>query len=209
MIANAEQLNQLIKHQQLIPSTQLKQLVTHISQVPLTTDLLEADSMLWGSFWQFDVIAPGYTLPASELALLRAIRLDQSWPEDTTVEQFLDDLHQTIRHPKAGIWSIKVAEQPCLVFAATIRQTELITVVWYCILTNKLHAGYQTTPPKLFLPEAIEQRCPDFSNNLVSNQTNINNKWLANLAEQNSNRNIESLTARLDAEIIRIRAATV
>lgn len=208
MIASAERLSRLIERKERMPSVQLEQLVAHVSRAPLSTDLLEADSMVWGSFWHFDVIAPGYTLPASELALLRATRLDHTWPEGTTVERFLHDLQQTVIHPKAGIWLLKVAGQPCAVFAAATEQSGLITVVWYCISTDRLHAGYRTVPDRLILPDAVEQRPPNFPNSSASDQMKIDHGWLDDLADQNPGSEMCSLTAQLDAEILRIRATT-
>jgi hypothetical protein len=105
-----------------------------MAAAPFSTALLEADEALWGGFWHFDVIAPGYLLPAVELNLLRAIRLDQSWPPETTPAQFLADLRQAILDPQAGLWRLSLAGTSCFVAATPGPPAgqELITVVWYC-----------------------------------------------------------------------------
>lgn len=46
-----------------------------LNNIIFSTAPLEADSLLWGSFWQGDVIAPGYILPALELCFLRESQL--------------------------------------------------------------------------------------------------------------------------------------
>jgi hypothetical protein len=110
---------------------------------------------LWGSFWQGDVLAPGYLLPAAELALLRAMRLDDAWPDDTTLAQFLAHLRAAVQHPQAGVWTLAAAKTPCAVFAAP-QQDKWVTVVWYG--TGYLHAGYKTAAGRLRLPGAVKHR---------------------------------------------------
>jgi hypothetical protein len=111
-------ISQLVNEQQSPSAGQLDQIARHVAAAPFAEDLLVVDEPLWGGFWQGDVIAPGYQLPVVELALLRAVRLDKNWPEDTTVSQFLADLHRAILDPQAGIWLLAVAEQPCVLFVA-------------------------------------------------------------------------------------------
>jgi hypothetical protein len=101
---------------------ELAQIIGRVSAASFATDLLEADEVLWGSFWHFDVISPGYRLPAVELALLRATRLDGHWPPNTSIEEYLADLHQTIRHPQARLWLLSAAGEPCVVVAAPTSQ---------------------------------------------------------------------------------------
>ncbi len=139
----------------------LAQLIDQAAAAPFTPALLEADPPLWGGFWQGDVIAPGYRLPASELALLRASRLDNDWPENTPVDQFLADLRAAISSPRAGVWSLRLAGEPCLIFAAETAKTGDLeaTVVWYGLTTGCLHAGYRVPVAALHF-EAAETLCP-------------------------------------------------
>ncbi|HEX9923801.1 MAG TPA: hypothetical protein VGD99_14175, partial [Anaerolineae bacterium] len=117
-----EFIKQLASQKAKATAKALDQIVAHIARAPFATDPLEVDEPLWGSFWQGDVIAPGYTLPAVELALLRAIRLDETWPENTRVEHYLTDLRQIIRHPQAGIWTLTILGEACVVFAAANKE---------------------------------------------------------------------------------------
>jgi hypothetical protein len=178
---------------------QLAQIVQTAATAYFATDLLDVDEPLWGSFWHGDVIAPGYRLPTVELALLRAIRLDQNWPEETTATEFLADLRQTIQHPQTGIWTLAVAGEPCVVFGGPDKA--LANVVWYCATTGQLHAGYRTPAARLYPKQAFEQRKPEFKTSPSQTQPS---PWLkhANLEIKGPD---QSLAARLDAEILRLR----
>ncbi|NJN94022.1 MAG: hypothetical protein HC875_07955 [Anaerolineales bacterium] len=184
---------------------------------PFAGDLLEADEALWGSFWQGDVIAPGYLLPAAELALLRATRLDQTWPEETTLTDFLTDLHQAVRHPQAGVWALQAAGEPCLIFAAprdehltfNIQRStfNVATLVWYCATTGRLHAGYRATVDCLNFPGEAEQRLLTGVGWTLP-AANIQSGWLARSAERHETPHSLALAARLDTEILYFRCRT-
>lgn len=199
-------LTRLIDHQEGITSAQRQQLVTHLGRAPFSTALLVADPSLWGGFWHFDVIAPGYTLPAVELALLRAVRLDQLWPAATTVEQFVDDLRQAIDHPQAALWLLRLIDQPCAILAAPAGQPGLITVVWYCATTDTLHAGYRTAPDRLSLPQAVAQGGGTAFTPIGPTPIEIDQTWLVDSVDQISGGQPDSLNAALDREILRVRA---
>jgi hypothetical protein len=196
--------------------------------------LLEVDEPLWGGFWQGDVIAPGYCLPAVELALLRAMRLEATWLEGTDVAPFLADLRQAISDPQAGVWVLAVAGEPCVVFASLSSQKPVVssqkseggrrsavgghvlaTVVWYCATTERLHAGYRAPPASLNFIGAVEQRPLRTSDathlasasKLESTQPN----WLKQSLDRDKTGGLRSavgglsLAARLDIEILRLR----
>lgn len=207
-------LHRLVVRQIRATPEQLAQIVEHVSTAPFVAALLEVDEPLWGSFWHFDVISPGYTLPAVELALLRATRLDGHWPEDTNVEQFLSDLRQAMMHPQAGVWTLALAGEPCAVFAAPIsvdrlmlnvQRQNLVTVVWYCATTGGLHAGYRAAAESVHFDGAIEQRAPEFAQ---QDQAAVvgESDWVAPVVEQMADEQVPSLAARLDLEILRIRS---
>src|SRR5687767_153880 len=143
-------IKQLADQARKVPPAPLARLVAGVGTAPFVTDLLEVDEALWGGFWHFDVISAGYRLPALELALLRATRLDHTWPDDTGPAQFLADLQRAIQHPQAGIWTLRWAEEPWAVFAAQLGQP-WITVAWYCATTGRLHAGYRAPLANLHL----------------------------------------------------------
>lgn len=180
---------------------ELTYLINQASIAPFATDLLEADEALWGSFWQGDVLAPGYTLPAVELALLRATRLDRTWPEETTVIEFVADLHTAIRHPQTGVWTLRAAGEPCMIFAAPF---SILTVVWYCETTRQIHAGYRAVADTLNFPGAVELRAldvPGASHPKITHPP----AWLQAVVDLDENPGSHSLAARLDAEILRLR----
>lgn len=195
--------SELITRQIKAAPAQLAELAGQVVIAPFASDLLEVDEPLWGSFWQGDVIAPGYSLPAVELALLRATRLDHTWPEETSVAQFLADLRQAISHPQAGIWTLTLAGEPWVVFAAKISQG-LITVVWYCATTERLHAGYRTAAKVLQLAGAAEQRAPEWIYQ-QSTEIELVLDWLQRVVEQVDETGARSMAARFDAEILQMR----
>jgi len=181
---------------------QLAQIVDTAASAPFARDLLEVDQPLWGGFWHGDVIAPGYRLPAVELALLRAIRLDGNWPEETSVTEFLADLRQTIRHPQIGIWTMAVAGEPCVVFGGQ-GSGDWATVVWYCASTEQLHAGYRTPVTSFYWEKAIEQRQPGFKRKEAKTNPSL---WLTQLELEIVDPQ-QGPAIRLDTEILRLRQA--
>jgi hypothetical protein len=199
-------ISQLVTQQKNATPIQLARIVTHVATAPFASDLLEADESLWGGFWHFDVIGPGYSLPAVELALLRAVRLDRHWPEDTTVDQFLTDLRQAILHPQAGVWTLTVIGQPCVVFAAptSAERQNLATVAWYCASMGQLQAGYRATVETLHFAEAVEQHAPEFTRQ-PEGVKDDKPGWLALAVEQIDVGEKSNLAAQLDAAILRWR----
>jgi len=194
-------IGKLINRTKKTSTKQLIKIANQVALAPFTEDLLAGDELLWGGFWQGDGIAPGYRLPAVELALLRALRLDGAWPEGTTAPQFLADLRRAIRHPRAGIWTLSAAGQPCVVFAAPEENRIWITVVWYCASTGRLHAGYRTTPGGFHLKGALKQRGPESDSQLKPTVKGKRYDWLAHAVRQIELDEPHSLAARLDVEI--------
>jgi hypothetical protein len=214
-----ERILELIDQGKVLSPGQLTQLIGQVAVAPFTTELLEVDRALWGGFWHFDVIGPGYRLPAVELALLRAIRLDKDWPEETAQAQFLADLRQAISDPQAGVWSLKAAGAPCLIIVARNETMEVslagpgriessavyhpVTVVWYCAATGQLHAGYRTGPGGLYFPAAIEQRAPQFKYKATGGYDRPS--WAIETLDNRTVSPKERLAVRLDTEILRVR----
>lgn len=202
-------IGRLVERQQRIKADQLARIVEYIAAAPFAEDLLEADELLWGGFWHFDVISPGYRLPAVELALLRAIRLDHHWPEGTSVTQFVSDLRRVILSPQAGIWTLNLAGQPWVVCAAENPARSrtmgggLATVAWYCASTGRLHAGYQTRPASLQGIEAIQQRAPHWTDQ-IERRADSRLAWLETVVTS-ADAKLDSIAARLDAAILRVR----
>ena len=224
-------IRQLVHNQRLASPDQIQQIVDHVAQAPFAWAVLEVDEPLWGSFWHADVISPGYKVPAVELALLRAVRLDGSWPEETGLEAFLSDLKQAILQPEAGLWTISLTGAPCVVIAAPARSGErpaqavdeltseyhsgpgrvagkpaLATVVWYCATTGRLHAGYRGQLAALDFGDAVEQRRPSLSFQTDRAPGEVAD-WLRSTVAQRALLPDDSFAARLDLEILRLRLA--
>jgi hypothetical protein len=209
-------ISNLIYHSQKASPDQLAQMTQQAAAAPFAEDLLEVDEPLWGSFWQGDVIAPGYRLPAVELALLRAVRLDRAWQEETTVLRFLADLRQAILDPLAGIWTLAMATgEPCVIFAAAttnpkskIVKPKSVTVVWYCASTGRLHAGYRTSPGELQrqMGGGVKHRGFEAPFHLKPSVKGKKQSWLTQIAGQGAPDGPRSLAARLDLAILRVRA---
>lgn len=198
-------IRQLVSHQTKATPEALTYLAAGVGTAPFVAEPLEIDEPLWGGFWHFDVLSPGYRLPANELALLRAVRLDHSWPVETSPEQFLADLRQAIQHPQAGIWTVYMAEEPWAVFAAPLT-APLVTVAWYCATTGCLHAGYRVAPAQLHLEKAQVQRPLHFTPVRASPFTPPPD-WLGPAVEQLGQAEPLNLAGRLDAAILRWRLA--
>lgn len=204
-------ITQLIFHQKQASSSEMVQIFAHIAAAPFADDLLEIDEPLWGGFWQGDVLAPGYRLPAVELALLRAVRLDRTWPEGTTVAEFLADLRRAIGHPQAGIWTLTVAREPCVMLASPqstqrskVVDADMLTVAWYCASTGRLHAGYRATMGTVHLTGAIEQRGFELEDNLKPS-AGAEPDWIDQVVKQKTTGDQHKVAAQLDLEILRLR----
>lgn len=216
-----ELIRQLAKDKRRATAEQVTRLGAQVAAAPFTTGLLEVDEPLWGGFWHGDVIAPGYRLPAVELALLRAVRLDGHWLEGTSVEQFVADLQQAAQDPHAGMWTLSLAGEPCVIFAAPTAESmppnvklangkskvegrKVITVVCYCGTTGRLHAGYRTSARGLHLAEAVKQRSLGVVTPPDDNSTSAAPDWIEQVVEQDHS-DANHVAARLDAAILRMR----
>ena len=199
-------IKQLAGQSSKVSPAQLARLAASVGAAPFVAALHEVDTALWGGFWQFDVISAGYRLPALELALLRATRLDHTWPSDISPAQFLADLHKAIQHPLAGIWTLRWAEEAWAVFAAQLDQP-WVTVGWYCATTGRLHTGYRTSLENLHLPGLPALRPPQVTNFSPVQLPDLD--WLRTSVEQYDLTEPIDLATRLDVEILRWRLGSV
>ncbi|NIP24176.1 MAG: hypothetical protein GWO38_10250 [Phycisphaerae bacterium] len=108
------------------------------SPLPFTPARLEVERDLWGSFWQGDVIAPGYKLPALELAYLRATRLDETFT-DPTPQSYLQNLQTTLLQFPSGAWLAQFSRisAVCVAFEADA----LHLIIW--LVDGFIVAGYK------------------------------------------------------------------
>jgi hypothetical protein len=107
------------------------------------TTSLEADAALWGSFWQGDVIAAGYILPASELFFLRVTRLDNVFHDfplqEMTSDAFQETLMQLLSQPPDGVWATRLISQ--LVLCLAYQTEDLPWLIW--LSDGRIMAAYQ------------------------------------------------------------------
>ncbi len=105
--------------------------------------MLEIDQALWGSFWQGDVIAPGYLLPALELAYLRATRLDETFT-DSNPQSYLQTLQATLTKFPDGVWLTEFGTTPALCALFSRPQKSLALIIW--LVAEGIIAGYKDAP---------------------------------------------------------------
>ena len=178
----------------MVDPLSLRRLVREASHAPFVSHSLAVDPQLWGGFWHSDVISAGYTLPALELALLLAVRLDRSWPPGTDPAQFLADLQSAVSQPQAGVWTLFLARTPVAVFAAPCEISErpapattsgdvsrISTVVWYGLDSGCLHAGYRGLVTEGHFAGMVCQRKPGFR---LAETPSTPPAWLAEAIEQ-------------------------
>jgi hypothetical protein len=196
-------LTRLIQQQAQLNTDQIDSLLDLAGAAPFTPALLAVDEPLWGGFWQFDVLSPGSSLPALELALLRSTRLDGHFPARLTPAQFLAHLHATVRAPGAAVWTVWLVGHPCAVFAGSpIDQIQ--TVVWYGVETRHLHAGYGIVPYPAHFAGMTGQRIAPFP----AMQLPPPPDWLAITMEQHRHSSSPAPATTLDVEILRWRQQT-
>ena len=139
--------------------------IRSLSPLPFTPARLEVGPDLWGSFWQGDVIAPGYALPALELAYLRAVRFDGTFT-DLETQSYLTHLQTTLRQLPAGAWLTRFGSR--LALAVAYPAGDWYLIIW--LIDGCIVAGYKdgladspgynlslllplpATPPKPFSP---------------------------------------------------------
>lgn len=79
-------------------------MIAHVAKAPFATYLARVPNDLRRALEQKDITAPA-KLPSIEWHLLKRIYDEQQWPETTTVDRYITDLHQSILHPTVGIWT--------------------------------------------------------------------------------------------------------
>jgi hypothetical protein len=115
------------------------ELIRAVSPLPFQIASLIVDQALWGSFWQGDVIAPGYLLPALELAYLRATRIDETF-DAPDPQQYLRQLQQQLVEPPVGLWLGEFENNAILVLIYQVEAEWLI--IW--LTETVILSGYRS-----------------------------------------------------------------
>ena len=114
-----------------------------LTPIPFVSTTLEVDEPLWGGFWQGDVIAPGYRLPALELAYLRRTRLDEDTAE-TTPEKYLQNLQTSLLAYPDGAWLTLLVDRPalCVVYRPDSDQANEAACLIIWLLDGAISTAY-------------------------------------------------------------------
>lgn len=113
----------------------------NVSLLIFTPAPLAADPALWGDFWQGDVIAPGYTLPALEAAFLRETRLTYTITAQTPAA-YLAQLRRALAAPPIRAWKTTLNHRK--VRCVAVPDSAQWLIIW---LANKtILAGYGSPP---------------------------------------------------------------
>ena len=101
-------------------------------------------------------------VPAGEAHLLKRIYYDQQWPKDTTIDEFVADLHLAIQHRDVRVWTYEYFGDPCIGLLApshiqgTPGDRPLIFVV-YNAQYGTLTTGYQASGPETIFNDKHQQ----------------------------------------------------
>jgi hypothetical protein len=150
---------ELIESGRRATEDELSQIVAHVAQAPFASRLIRPPRWWREALAQRGIAVPT-RVPAGEFHLFRRVYLDEQWPPGTTLETYVRDLRQAIRHPKAQIWAYHYYGAPALGFLAPSHipgapaSTPFIFVA-YSPRYGTLITGYQTAgPEKVFNSDA-------------------------------------------------------
>jgi hypothetical protein len=108
---------ELVESGQRATDEELSHIVAHVAQAPFASRLVRPPR-----WWREALARLGITMPArvsaGEFHLFRRVYLDEQWPPGTTLETYVQDLRQAIRHPEAQIWTYHYYGAPALGFLA-------------------------------------------------------------------------------------------
>jgi hypothetical protein len=152
---------ELIESGRQATDDELSQIVAYVAQAPFASRLVRPPRWWREALARCGTAVPA-RVPASEFHLFRRVYLDEQWPPGTTLETYVRDLRQAIRHPKAEIWTYRYYGAPAIGFLApshisgTPASTPFIFVA-YSPQYGTLITGYQTAgPEKVFNSEAYQ-----------------------------------------------------
>lgn len=152
---------ELIESGRQATDEELSQIMAHVAQAPFASRLVRPPR-----WWREALARLGITMPArvsaGEFHLFRRVYLDEQWLPDTTLETYIQDLRQVIRHPEAQVWTYLYYSAPAIGFLAPSHipgapvSTPFIFVA-YSPRYGTLTTGYQTAgPEKVFSSDAYQ-----------------------------------------------------
>lgn len=92
-------------------------IIAHVAQVPFAAYLSPVPGSLRNFLAAHGIQVPT-RLPSVERHLLKRIYDEQQWPIGTTVDDYLNDLHQAVHHQDVGLWTYRYYGRPYAGFMA-------------------------------------------------------------------------------------------
>ena len=140
---------------------ELRQIIEHVAQAPLASRLLKINRWLRRTLERKGISIPRERLSAGELHLLKRIRLDRQWPPDISVEQFVADLHQAVRHPDVQVWTYRWLGGSFAGFLAPshvqdVSSPEEFIFVAYSADHGTIKTGFQASSPEAIFTDEFE-----------------------------------------------------
>lgn len=131
---------------------ELSQMITHVAQAPFSSRPVKMTRWLRQALEARGVRSPGEKLPSVDIHLLKRLYLDRQWPTGTTVEQFLADLHQAVRHPAVQVWTYRWLGEACAGFLSPsplqhVPNPEAYIFVAYSADHGVIRTGFQASSP--------------------------------------------------------------
>jgi hypothetical protein len=152
---------ELIESGRQATDDELAQIAAHVAQAPFASRLIRPPRWWRDALAQCGIAVPVH-VSAGEFHLFRRVYLDKQWPPSTTLEAYVQDLRQAIRHPEAEIWTYRYYGAPAIGFLAPSHIPEAPTstpfiFVAYSPQYGTLITGYQTAGvEKVFNSDAYQ-----------------------------------------------------
>ena len=88
--------------------------------------------------------------------------LDQQWPLSSTVDQFIADLHQAVRHPEVQVWTYRWLGEVFAGFLApshiqNVPNPEALLFVAYSADHHVIKTGFQASSSDAIFTDAFEK----------------------------------------------------
>lgn len=141
--------------------SELQQLINHVVRVPFSSRRLKINRWLRRELENRGVQIPSEKSPSVEIHLLKRIYLDQQWPPETTVDDFVTDLHQAIQHREVQVWTYRWFGETFLGFLApshvqNVPNAETFIFVAYSADYDVIKTGFQASSPTAIFTTEFE-----------------------------------------------------
>lgn len=157
----AQLIHTLISSNRQTTDEELQQLITHVAQAPFSSRPLKINRWLRKELEARGLHTRFEKLPSVEIHLLKRIHLDRQWPPDTTVDQFIADLHQAVQHPDVRVWTYRWLGEAFAGFLApshvqNASNPEAFVFVAYSADHSIIRTGFQASSPDAIFTDVFE-----------------------------------------------------